>query len=74
MAYEVINTFIEKEHKHITYTKGETYPKEGFEADPKRVKFLQSTKSKYKKAFLGPEIDKEKEETPKTAKKPPAKK
>lgn len=50
--YEVLNTFIEKEHKGTTYKKGEIYPKEGFEANPDRVAYLQSKNKKYKVAFL----------------------
>ncbi|OAT73758.1 hypothetical protein [Parageobacillus thermoglucosidasius] len=64
MKYPVLNDFIEKYHKNTLYKKGEIYPKEGFKADPERVKYLQSEKNKYKIPFLGPEIkenDKEKE-------------
>jgi len=53
MRYPVLSTFIEKEHNKTLYKEGETYPKKGFEADPKRVAFLQSNKNKYKIAFLG---------------------
>ncbi|PTY77357.1 hypothetical protein B5V89_14850 [Heyndrickxia sporothermodurans] len=67
--YKVLNDFIEKYHENTLYKKGEEYPKEGFKADPKRVAFLQTDKSKYKKAFLGPEI--KKEEKPKKPKKNP---
>lgn len=64
--FEVLNDFIEKEHKDLLYKAGETYPKAGFEADPKRVEYLQSNKNVYKKAFLGPELTKEtKEKAPK---------
>jgi hypothetical protein len=59
MKYPVLNDFIEKFHKNMLYKKGETYPKEGFEADPERVKYLQSEKNKYKIPFLGPEIKEE---------------
>jgi hypothetical protein len=59
LAYPVINEFIDLEHDKVLYKKGETYPKEGFEVDPKRVKFLQSDKNKYKRAFLGPKIEAE---------------
>jgi hypothetical protein len=56
MKYPVLNDFIEKYHKNTLYKKGEEYPKEGFEADPERVAFLQSNKNRYGVAFLGPEI------------------
>jgi len=55
MKYPVLHDFIEKFHKGILYKKGEEYPKEGFQADPERVKYLQSDKNPYKKAFLGKE-------------------
>jgi hypothetical protein len=56
MFFPVINSFIEKEHKGITYNVGETYPKEEFQADPERVAFLQSDDNEYGIAFLGPEL------------------
>jgi hypothetical protein len=59
MPYPVINTFEDLEQNKQLYKKGETYPKEGYEVDSKRVKLLQSTENKYKKAFLGPEIQNE---------------
>jgi hypothetical protein len=62
MSYPVINSFIEKEHKGVTYNIGESYPKEEFQADPERVAFLQSDDNDYGIAFLGPEI-KSKENT-----------
>ncbi|PTY79625.1 hypothetical protein B5V89_05105 [Heyndrickxia sporothermodurans] len=68
MKCPVLHDFIEKEHKGLTYQKGEIYPKTGFEADPKRVAFLQTNKNKYKMVFLGPEIN---EEPKKPKKKPP---
>lgn len=54
--YNVLETFIEKEHENTEYKKGKTYPAEGFEADPKRVEFLQATHEEYGVAFLGEEI------------------
>jgi hypothetical protein len=62
MAYKVINTFLEKNHENLVYNKGDVYPSEGFEADPKRVTFLRSKRNKYKIAFLGEEIKEEKVE------------
>jgi hypothetical protein len=56
MIFPVINSFIEKEHKGITYNVGETYPKEEFQAEPERVTFLQSDDNEYGMAFLGPEL------------------
>jgi hypothetical protein len=56
MIFPVINSFIEKEHKGITYNVGETYPKEEFQADPERVAFLQSDDNEYGIAFLGPKL------------------
>lgn len=58
MGYQVINEFIEKEHENALYKQGDVYPKKGFEEDPDRVAFLQSSNSKYKKAFLGPDLEK----------------
>lgn len=63
--FEVLNDFIEKEHKDLLYKAGETYPKAGFKADPKRVGYLQSNENIYNKAFLGPELEKEKNKAPK---------
>lgn len=63
MSYQVLNEFIEKEHKGTLYSKGETYPKSGFKADPERVAYLQSEENPYKVAFLGPEIKAEDSET-----------
>jgi hypothetical protein len=82
LKYPVLNDFIEKFHENVLYKKGETYPKEGFEADLERVKFLQSEKNKYKIPFLGPPVEEEKQvegpadekKSNKTRKNPPAKK
>ncbi|NUK31041.1 hypothetical protein HT574_13380 [Parageobacillus sp. VR-IP] len=82
MKYPVLNDFIEKYHKNTLYKKGEIYPKEGFDADPERVKYLQSEKNKYKIPFLGPAVEEEKQvegpadekKSNKTRKNPPAKK
>jgi hypothetical protein len=57
VGYKVINEFIEKEHENVLYKQGEVYPKEGFEADLDRVAFLQKSDNKYKKAFLGLELE-----------------
>lgn len=62
MAYKVINTFLEKNHENLVYNKGDVYPAEGFEADPKRVTMLRSKRNKYKMSFLGQEIKEEKVE------------
>lgn len=51
MPYKVINTFNDNDHKTL-YNKGETYPKEGFEENPKRIKELQGIHPKYKRSFL----------------------
>lgn len=61
--YKVLNTFKETSHKDHIYTAGDKYPADGFEADPKRVEFLQSTHRDYKVKFLGEKFNKE--ETPK---------
>jgi len=61
--YKVINTFQEKEHENTVYEKDGTYPKEGFEANEERVKYLQSDKNPYKKAFLGDEVEAKDEKT-----------
>ena len=81
MKYPVLNDFIEKYHKNTLYKKGEIYPKEGFDADPERVKYLQSEKNKYKIPFLGPAVEEKQVEgsadekkSNKTRKNPPAKK
>ncbi|PKG23942.1 hypothetical protein [Niallia nealsonii] len=63
MPYEVLNDFIENEHKGLRYQKGELYPKTGFEADTERVAFLQEKHEKYKKVFLGPELEPKVNET-----------
>jgi hypothetical protein len=52
VPYIVLHDFIEKEHENTHYKKGEIYPKEGFEANSKRVDFLLTDKNKYKKPFL----------------------
>ncbi|UOE54923.1 hypothetical protein [Cytobacillus oceanisediminis] len=57
--YEVIHDFYEKDHKNTLYKKGETYPKEPYNADPERVAYLQKDENEYKVAFLGNEIKKE---------------
>jgi hypothetical protein len=57
MSYPVLNSFIEKEHKGVTYNVGESYPKEEFQADPERISFLQSDDNEYGMAFLGPELE-----------------
>ncbi|NEY20505.1 hypothetical protein G4D61_11115 [Bacillus ginsengihumi] len=56
MGYKVLNDFIEKEHNNTLYKEGEEYPKQGFEADPDRVAYLQKKRNKYKIAFLGEEV------------------
>lgn len=56
--HKVLNTFKEEFHKDHIYNAGETYPADGFDADPKRVEFLQSTHCEYKVKFLGEEIKK----------------
>ncbi|MBO0586462.1 hypothetical protein [Sporosarcina sp. E16_8] len=58
--YPVINTFIANEHEKTKYNIGETYPKAGFKADAKRVKFLKSAENRWKVPFLGAEIKPEK--------------
>lgn len=57
MKYEVINTFLDKEHDSTIYLVGELYPKEGYKATKKRVAFLRSNKNKYNKPFLGKEVN-----------------
>ncbi|EWG08898.1 hypothetical protein [Cytobacillus firmus] len=57
--YEVINDFYEKHHKNTLYKKGDTYPKDPYKADPKRVEYLQKDENDYKMPFLGEEIKKE---------------
>lgn len=54
--YKVLNEFIDKTHDKTHYKIGDNYPKKGFNADDKRVKFLQSDKNKYTKVFLGEKI------------------
>ncbi|WP_034301989.1 hypothetical protein [Bacillus cihuensis] len=61
--YTVLNDFIEKEHDHIRYSKGETYPKKGYKTEGKRVEFLQKEHPKYGVVFL---------DTPKEEPKPKA--
>ena len=57
--YKVLNTFKESFHKDHIYTAGDKYPADGFEADPKRVEFLQNTHHEYKVKFLGEKMTKE---------------
>ena len=52
MTYKVLNTFKEKEHGGTVYQKGDVYPKDGFEANAKRVEFLQKKHPEYGVAFL----------------------
>lgn len=55
--YTVLNTFKEASHKDHIYNAGETYPADGFDVDPKRVEFLQSTHHEYNVKFLGEEVN-----------------
>lgn len=48
----VINDFTETHHDNIVYRKGETYPKEGYQADEERVEFLQKVHPFYGVPFL----------------------
>lgn len=52
MAYKVLNTFKEKEHDNHIYEEGHIYPAEGYEADEKRVEFLQKKHEEYDVKFL----------------------
>lgn len=54
MPYKVLNSFNDLDHKTL-YKKGETYPKDGFEERPERVKELQDVNKVYKRAFLATE-------------------
>jgi hypothetical protein len=54
MPYKVINPFNDLQHE-VLYQKGDTYPKEGYEVDEKRVAELQGIHPKYKRAFLATE-------------------
>ncbi|ARK23577.1 hypothetical protein SporoP37_01945 [Sporosarcina sp. P37] len=55
--YEVIETFIEKNHENFKYIAGKhTYPADGYKSTKKRVTELQGNKNKYKRPFLGEEI------------------
>lgn len=62
MKYPVLNDFIEKYHNDALYKKGDLYPKDGFEADPERVKYLQSDKNQYKIPFLDSALEEEETE------------
>lgn len=54
--YEVIESFIEKNHDGRTYTKGDVYPADGYKATKKRIAELSGKENKYKRPFLGDEI------------------
>lgn len=65
--YKVLNDFTEKIHGNTVYRKGDTYPKESFEADQKRIEFLQKVHPTYGVPFLDSPV----EEPKKLPKKPP---
>ncbi|TLS37743.1 hypothetical protein [Pseudalkalibacillus caeni] len=64
MAYKVVNRFVETQHNSELYEAGDTYPKEGYKADPERVAFLQTSNNKYSRVFLGEEVDQQDDESP----------
>lgn len=57
MIYNVLNDFIEKNHKNEVYRKGDTYPKQGFNADSNRIAFLQEVHLSYGVPFLEKPIE-----------------
>lgn len=68
--YKVLNTFKEKEHDNTIYEADGFYPAEGYEADEKRVSFLQEVHPEYGIRFLSAAVTKEDApvtEKPKTA-------
>lgn len=52
MSYKVLNDFMETNHNNTVYRKGDEYPKEGFNANPSRVSFLQKVHPTYGLSFL----------------------
>ncbi|MGM0863378.1 MAG: HeH/LEM domain-containing protein [Bacillota bacterium] len=64
MPYKVINTYNDTEHK-VLYKKGDTYPKEGYEENPERIKSLQSIHPTYKRSFIATETIEGDQEDPK---------
>lgn len=50
--YEVLNDFIEKNHKKHLYQKGDIYPADGFKLVKKRANELTKVHTKYGMAFL----------------------
>jgi hypothetical protein len=52
MIFKVLHEFKEKEHENNIYGVGDTYPKEGFNADEKRVSYLQGVHPEYRVRFL----------------------
>lgn len=69
MKCKVLNNFREKEHDYTFYAKGETYPKEGFKANKKRVSYLQDIHPDYGVRFLDVAADDEVEPKKTTSKK-----
>lgn len=57
MSFIVLNDFMEKYHNNTVYRKGDTYPQDGFEADSKRVEFLQEVHPKYGVPFLDKPVE-----------------
>lgn len=49
---KVVNRFKAKEHDNHIYQPGDVYPAEGYEADPRRIKFLSEVHPRYNKIFL----------------------
>ncbi|QHE63966.1 hypothetical protein FHE72_23530 (plasmid) [Rossellomorea vietnamensis] len=64
MPYKVINTYNDTEH-NVLYKKGDTYPKEGYEENPERIKSLQNIHPTYKRSFIATEAIEGEQEDPK---------
>jgi hypothetical protein len=56
---KVIRQFREQSHDDHIYNEGDTYPAEGFKADPERVSFLSERHPNYGVAFLSVKEEKE---------------
>lgn len=65
MMYKVIKYFTDLQDNNFAYNIGDTYPREGFEVLPSRIKELAGKKNRQGE----PLIEKIEEETPKKEKK-----
>lgn len=64
MAYTVIKSFTDMQDNNFLYKEGDTFPREGFDVLPSRIKELETTANR-----RGEILIKEIEDEPKTKKK-----